>query len=107
MNLEFCKSDDTMVGLLCVRLIIRNARTLKEKRRVIKSLKDRVKNNFNVSISETGVLDNCQYSNMGIAMVGNDKQYVNSTLSNLINMFECAPSFELAGYRMEFIYSQS
>ncbi|WP_169703012.1 DUF503 family protein [Candidatus Kuenenia stuttgartensis] len=52
MNLEFYKSDDTIVGLLCVQLILRNARTLKEKRRVIKSLKDRVKNNFNVSISK-------------------------------------------------------
>ncbi|MBM4053754.1 MAG: DUF503 domain-containing protein [Planctomycetes bacterium] len=107
MNLEFCKSDDTMVGLLSVRLVIRNARTLKEKRRVIKSLKDRVKNNFNVSISETGVLDHCQYSSLGIAMVGNDKQYVNSTLSNLVNMFRCATSFELVGYNLEFIYSES
>ncbi|MCF6150517.1 MAG: DUF503 domain-containing protein [Candidatus Kuenenia sp.] len=107
MNLEFCKSDDTMVGLLCVRLIIRNARTLKGKRRVIKSLKDRVKNNFNVSISETGVLDHCQYSSLGIAMVGNDKQYVNSTLSNLLNMFKGATSFELAGYHLEFMHSQS
>lgn len=107
MNLEFHKSDDVTVGLLCVRLVIRNARTLKEKRRVIKSLKDRVKSNFNVSISETGVLDHCQYSNLGIAMVGNDKRYVNSILSTLINMFKCATSFELAGYHLEFMCSQS
>lgn len=103
MNLEFCKSDDTVVGVLNVRLVIRSANTLKEKRRIIKSLKDRVKNNFNVSISETGTLDHCQYSRLGIAMVGNDTQYVNSALSSLVNMFRCTASVELVDYHLEFI----
>src|SRR3989339_2176354 len=104
MNLEFYKSnDDTVVGLLNVRLVIRSANTLKDKRRIIKSLKDRIKNNFNVSVSETGTLDHCQYSKLGIAMIGNDKRYINSTLSNLINMFRCAVSVELVDYHLEFI----
>ena len=102
MNLEFYESDDTVVGVLNIRLVIRSANTLKEKRRIIKSLKDRIKNNFNVSVSETGTLDHCKYSKLGIAMVGNDKRYVNSTLSNLINMFRCAVSVELVDYHLEF-----
>ena len=102
MNLEFYESDDTVVGVLNVRLVIRSANTLKEKRRIIKSLKDRIKNNFNVSVSETGTLDHCQYSKLGIAMIGNDKRYINSTLSNLINMFRCAVSVELVDYHLEF-----
>ena len=36
-------------------------------------------------------------------MVGNDTQYVNSTLSNLINMFRCATSIELVDYHLEFV----
>ena len=103
MNLEFYESDDAVIGVLNIRLVIRSANTLKDKRRVIKSLKDRVRNHFNVSISETGVLDHCQYSSLGIAMVGNDKQYVNSTLSNLINMFRGAPSVQIVNYRLEFV----
>jgi len=106
MYLEFRESDNTMVGLLNAQLVLRNACTLKQKRRIIKGLKDRIKNNFNVSISETGVLDNCQYSNLGIAMVGNDKRYVNSILSKVVNHFRGATSFDLVSYNLEFIYSQ-
>lgn len=103
MHLEFSDSDDTIVGVLNVQLVIRGANTLKDKRRVIKSLKDRIKNNFNVSISEVGSLDHCQYAKLGIAMVGNDKRHINSTLSNLINMFRCVASVTLVNYHLEFV----
>ncbi|GAN34851.1 MAG: DUF503 domain-containing protein [Candidatus Brocadia sp. AMX2] len=103
MKLEFYKSDDAVIGVLNIRLVIRSANTLKDKRRIIKSLKDRVKNNFNVSVSEIGTLDHCQYSRLGIAMVGNDKGYVNSVLSNLLNMFRISTSVELVGYHLEFV----
>ena len=103
MNLEFYTSDDTVIGVLNIRLVIRGANTLKEKRRIIKSLKDRVKNNFNVSISETGALDHCQYSRLGIAMVGNDKRYINGTLSNLVNMFRSVNAVELVDYHLDFV----
>lgn len=103
MKLEFYKPDDAVVGVLNIRLVIRGANTLKDKRRVIKSLKDRVKNSFNVSISEIGTLDHCQYSRLGIAMVGNDKRYVNGALSNLLNMFRVVTSVELVDYHLEFV----
>ncbi|MCC7211149.1 MAG: DUF503 domain-containing protein [Candidatus Brocadia sp.] len=103
MNLEFCKSDDAVVGVLSIRLVIRSAHSLKDKRRIVKSLKDRIKNNFNVSISEIGTLDHCQYACLGIAMVGNDKKYLNSTLSSLVNMFRVAVAVELVDYHLEFL----
>ena len=105
MNLEFYRSnDDLVVGVLSVRLIIKGAGTLKDKRRVIKGLKDRIGNTFNVSISEVGTLDHCQYAKLGIAMVGNDDKYVNGALSNLINMLRSAVAAELVDYHLEFVY---
>ncbi|MBV6519366.1 MAG: DUF503 domain-containing protein [Candidatus Brocadia sp.] len=103
MNLEFLKSDDAIVGILKIRLVIRSAHTLKDKRRIIKSLKDRIKNKFNVSISEIGTVDHCQYARLGIAMVGNDKKYLNGTLLSLLNMFRAAVSVELVDHHLEFI----
>lgn len=103
MNLEFYESDDAIIGVLNVRLVMRSAGTLKDKRRIIKSLKDRIKNNFNVSVAEIGSLDHCQYSKLGIAMVGNDNRYINSVLSNIVNMIRCVTSIELADYKLEFI----
>lgn len=103
MKLEFYESDDTVIGILKIRLVIPSACNLKEKRRVIKSLKDRIKHNFNVSIAETGALENCQYSKIGVAMVGNSKQYVKGALSTLVNFFQSTPAVRLIDYQLTFV----
>ena len=46
-----------VVGILELKIVIRDARSLKDKRRVIKSLKDRIRNDFNVSIAEVGDME--------------------------------------------------
>lgn len=90
-----------IIGTLNVDVIIVSSRSLKDKRRVIKSLKDRMRNKFNVSISETKSQDNLKYSTLSIAMVGTDRQYVNSTLSSLINFFRFFPQVQLLNYELE------
>ncbi len=90
-----------IIGSLSIKLAIRSSRSLKDKRRIIKSLKDRIRNKFNVSISETGAQDNLQCSEISIAMVGTDKQYVNSALSSLMNSFRFYPQVDLVDYELE------
>jgi hypothetical protein len=90
-----------IIGTLNIDVIIVSSRSLKDKRRVIKSLKDRIRNKFNVSISETEAQDNLKYSTLSIAMVGTDRQYVNSTLSSLINFFRFFPQVRLVNYELE------
>ena len=89
------------VGILSVRIVIRDSHSLKDKRQVINSLKDRIRQRFNVSLSEMGSQDNHQQCLMGIAMVGNDGKYVNSTLSILVNFFRSFPKVELVDYNLE------
>jgi len=50
--------------------------SLKDKRRVVKSLKDRIAHGHNVSIAEVGALDEHRRSIIGIAMVANERGYV-------------------------------
>ncbi len=92
-----------VVGTLSIRIAIRSSRSLKDKRRIIKGLKDRIRNKFNVSISETDAQDNHKCSVISVAMVGTDRQYVNSTLSSLINSFRFFPQIELVDYELELI----
>ncbi len=40
-----------IVGTLCIKVAMRGSRSLKDKRRIVKSLKDRIRNKFNVSVS--------------------------------------------------------
>ncbi|MFQ5963129.1 MAG: DUF503 domain-containing protein [Candidatus Scalinduaceae bacterium] len=92
-----------VIGTLNIRMVIRSSCSLKDKRRIIKSLKDRIRNKFNVSISETDAQDNHKYSIISVAMVGADRQYINSTLSLLINYFRYFPKIELVDYELELI----
>ncbi len=90
-----------IVGTLCIKVAMRSSHSLKDKRRIIKSLKDRIRNKFNVSVSETGLHDNLRCSEISVAMVGTDRQYVNSALSSLINFFRFFPQIELIDYDLD------
>ena len=76
-----------IVGALCIKVAMRSSRSLKDKRRIIKSLKNRIRNKFDVSVSETDSQDNLRCSEISVAMVGTDRQYVNIALTSLINFF--------------------
>jgi len=63
------------IGVLQLELSVPDAMSLKDKRRVIKSIKDRIAHHNNVSIAEVGALDEHRRSILGVAMVSNDSRY--------------------------------
>ena len=75
----------TTVGLVHLKLHVVQAMSLKDKRRVIKSFKDRVGHRYNVSIAEVDGLENHRMAVLAIAMVGNDRRYVEGALQKIIN----------------------
>jgi uncharacterized protein YlxP (DUF503 family) len=90
-----------VVGVLQVDLSVPDAMSLKDKRRVIKSIKDRIAHHHNVSIAEVGALDEHRRSILGLAMVSNDKQYVEGALSKLVDFFRSVPQASLVDYQIE------
>jgi hypothetical protein len=72
-----------VVGILTVSLSIPQADSLKDKRRVIKSLKDRIRNGFNVSVAEIGDQDIWRSCVLGIAVISEDSSYANGVLSRV------------------------
>jgi hypothetical protein len=77
--------------------------SLKDKRRVILSIKDRIAHGHNVSIAEVGALDEHRRCIMGIAMVSNDKKYVEGGLSKLVDFIRMIPQVSLVDYQIEFL----
>jgi len=67
--------------LIKLNLHIPNAHSLKEKRRQIKSLKDRLSSRFNASIAEVDMLDSWQKSVIGVCLLSNDKSYLDKQYS--------------------------
>src|ERR1700709_258971 len=88
------------VGVLQLELSIPDAMSLKDKRRVVLSLKNRIAHGHNVSIAEVGALDEHRRSIVGVAMVANDAKYVEGGLSKLVDLVRATPSVTLMDYRI-------
>ncbi len=77
-----------VVGTLSLVVAIPEAFSLKDKRRVVKSLKDRIAQRFNVSVAEVGDLELHNRAELGVAMVGNDAGYVEGGLQQVVNFVQ-------------------
>lgn len=90
-----------IVGTLKVRLVLRESHSLKDKRRVIKSLKDTLSNKFNISIAETDEQDVWQTAEIGVAAVGTDTPFVQSVLTSVVNYVRFFGGVELVDAQQE------
>lgn len=72
------------VGIARITLYLAGSHSLKEKRMVVRRVKDLVRDKFNVSIAEVADNDIWQRAVMGIAVVGNDHRFVESALDEVL-----------------------
>ncbi len=92
-----------IVGLCTIELYIPDSHSLKAKRQVLRSLKQRLRDKFNVSVAEVGEQDLWQKALLGIACVANESAYVNQVLDQAVNLVRSVPSIELVKYRVEML----
>jgi uncharacterized protein YlxP (DUF503 family) len=89
------------IGICTLHLRLLESHSLKEKRRIIKSIKDRIRNKFNVSIAEIDRQDKWQLATLGVACVSNDARFANGVLSKVVNFIDEAHPVELVDYEIE------
>ena len=82
-------------------MVIRDALSLKDKRRVVKSLKDRLAGRFNVSVAEVGSLEHRQVAVLAVAMVANDAVFLRSALSKIADYIRADPRAGFTDYNIE------
>jgi hypothetical protein len=92
-----------IIGVLQLELSIGDAMSLKDKRRVVKSVKDRIAHGHNVSVAEVGALDEHRRSVLGIAMVSNDSRYVQGALSKIVDFVRAIRNVDLMDYQMDLL----
>lgn len=90
-----------IIGALTIRAVFRDAHSLKDKRQVLKSFKDRVRNKFNVAIAEVDDEDQWQSGDIGVAAVANETRFVNSVLSEVIEFARGCPGMEMVDHQIE------
>jgi len=77
---------------------------LKGKRRVIKSLMERVRHKFEAAVAEVGDNDLWQKARIGVALVGNDSQLLNTRLQQIMTFMENQHLVEIIDSQVELCY---
>jgi uncharacterized protein YlxP (DUF503 family) len=90
------------VGIITFRL--HDCHSLKGKRKIVKSIITRLRNNFNASVAEVGSNDNHQRAEIGVSLVGNDPRLINSKLDKLFNLADELGLAEIIDTEMEIIH---
>lgn len=92
-----------IVGVCTVELFIPEGQSLKSKRQVVSSLKERLRGKFNISIAEVDGQDLWQKAVLGIACVANETGYVNQVLDQVLNQIRSLPTVEIVQSRIELL----
>lgn len=91
------------VGVLQLELSVPDSFSLKDKRRAIHSLKDRLSHGRNISVAEVGALDEHRRSIVAVAMVSNESGYVEGALSKIVDFVRAVPQVVLDDYQIDLL----
>ncbi len=92
-----------IVGLLLVDIYIPESNSLKEKRSVIKRLKDRIRNKFNVSVAEIDDLDVWRRAKIGVAHISSSGKFSTQELQKVASFLERDFQVQVLDYEMRFL----
>ncbi len=90
-----------VIGILELEIKLFFSDSLKDKRRIIKSLIDRIRNNFNVSVSEIRHQDLWQRAGLGIALLTTEGKFAQSILSKIVDFIKKDKKISLIDSKME------
>lgn len=91
------------VGRCELDLFIENSHSLKEKRRIIRSLKERLKNQYNIAVCEYGDMSLWQRSQLGLVSCGNERSIVDTTLKRAVDFVGHFHALSMLNYTVEIL----
>ena len=92
------------VGVLRLTLYLHENHSLKGKRSVLRTIKARVRNKFNVSIAEAGDHDLWQRAVLGISQVGTDQAFVDGALREVVRYIDDMQLADIGEEQLEFLH---
>ncbi|WP_299017949.1 DUF503 domain-containing protein [uncultured Photobacterium sp.] len=91
------------ITVLTVELMIPYSHSLKEKRREIQGLRDRIRQRFNASVAEVGYRDKWQRSIIAVCLVGNDKRRLEQDTTRIRTLCEEAVNVEISSVHQDWL----
>ncbi len=92
-----------VVGILKITLIIPGNSSLKGKRKVVKGLLDKLRSRFNLAAAEVEDNDLWQRAGLGLALVGNDRRFINSSMDKVLDFIYRTSDAEIVDSDSEII----
>lgn len=89
------------IGVLHLDFLIHGARSLKDKRRAIKGLKEKMRGKFNCSVAETDHHDLWQRARITACVVSNESRHANTQLNEIAQFAAANANAELLDYQIE------
>jgi uncharacterized protein YlxP (DUF503 family) len=90
-----------IIGVLQVELSLPASHSLKDKRRLVKSLLDRLHNEFNVAAAEVDAHDNHRHAHLAVSCVSTDSRHAHQILSRIMDVVERESEMIVVRYEME------
>lgn len=92
------------VGCCSIKFVLHGNRSLKEKRRIVRAIKDRVKNKFNISVAEVGKQEVWQSLQIGIAAVSPDAKYLEGLMNQIVDFIDNMHLAEITDSEVKLIH---
>ena len=96
-----------VIGCCSIKFYLHGNNSLKGKRRVVRAIKDRLKNDFNVSVAEVGNQDVWQSLHIGISAVSSAKPYMDGLMAKVVDAIDRMNLAEIVDYKIEVLSMSS
>jgi uncharacterized protein YlxP (DUF503 family) len=102
-RLHWMRYTEMPIGLLTLEIHVLDARSLKDKRQVLRSLKDRLRAHYNVAVSELEHQETWQRSRVGVVTISGDGGYLEKYLAEIAAESERVLGRDLLSQKIEYI----
>ena len=92
-----------VIGCCSIKFYLHGNNSLKGKRRVVRAIKDRLKNDFNVSVAEVGDQDVWQSLHIGISAVGSNRPYMDGLINKVVDAIDRVNLAEMVDCKTEIL----
>ncbi|HEY3323515.1 MAG TPA: DUF503 domain-containing protein [Planctomycetota bacterium] len=90
------------IAVLRLDLLIPGSRSLKDRRQAVRSLKERLRNRFEVACAEVGDLESWNRASLGIALVANEKPILQDRADEISRYAQNDPNVQITGVQKDF-----
>ena len=92
-----------VIGVLRLTLHLPESGSLKGKRRILRSIKDRLRSQFNVSVAEVDYQNLWQKAEIAVALAATDREYADKVLQTILNKVESWRLAEIIDVQVEIL----